>query len=108
MRPHPGLKRVLRHMDLTRALGKSSACALALAMAAFAAAWGSPAYGQAQSFPSRQVTLIYPFTAAAGSTQLKVVTDKLAERWRQPIIIDFRPGAYTVPGMTAMLRAPAD
>ena len=52
----------------------------------------SPAY--AQNFPNKTVTLVVPF-AAGGSSDImgRAIGQKLSEMWKQPVIIDNRPGA---------------
>src|SRR5262245_51097234 len=86
----------------TRAGRVGAVCALT-----FTAAFSTGAVGQApaQNFPSHQITVL-SYTAPGPSSQaLKVVTDRLAERWKQTILFDFRPGANMVPAVTALLRA---
>ena len=48
----------------------------------------------AQSYPSRQITLIVPF-AAGGSNDIvaRAITKALAEAWGKPVIAENRPGA---------------
>ena len=61
-------------------------------MAAFAAVLSAPA--QAQDYPTRPVTFITP--AAAGNSPdvvTRVVADRLAQMWKQQIVILNRPGA---------------
>ena len=58
-------------------------CCLALAMPA-----------QADTFPSRPVTLVVPFSAGAASDLFaRIFTKELRDRLGQPIVIDNRPGA---------------
>jgi tripartite-type tricarboxylate transporter receptor subunit TctC len=58
--------------------------ALALACAS---AWG-------QSFPSRPVTLVVPFTPGTGIDILaRAIGPKLSERWNQPVVVENKPGA---------------
>lgn len=63
--------------------GSASAC-LALPLAASAQG----------SFPTRAVTLVVPF-GPGGATDLtaRLVADKLAPRWGQPVLVDNKPGA---------------
>ena len=75
------------------------AAALALASAA----------AQAQTYPSRPITLIVPF-AAGGSNDLvaRVIGKKLGEVWGQPVLIDNRGGAGGLIGSAAVATAPPD
>jgi tripartite-type tricarboxylate transporter receptor subunit TctC len=68
----------------------------------------SPA-ARAQTYPSRQITLIIPF-AAGGSNDLvgRAIGKKLAEAWGQPVVVENRGGGGTVIGTAAVAAAPAD
>src|SRR5262245_12748491 len=53
-----------------------------------------PALAQAQGFPSRPVTLVVPFTTGTGIDILaRVIGPKLSERWKQPVVVENKPGA---------------
>src|SRR3970040_2449375 len=48
----------------------------------------------AQAFPSRPVTLIVPFTTGTGIDILaRGIGPKLSERWKQPVVVENKPGA---------------
>jgi tripartite-type tricarboxylate transporter receptor subunit TctC len=48
----------------------------------------------AQSFPSRPVVLVVPFTTGTGIDILaRVLAPKLSERWKQPVVVENKPGA---------------
>jgi len=77
----------------------------AIAIAAYLVAL--PSCALAQSYPSKAIRMIMPFAAGGGlEAQARVVTAKLAETWRQPVIIDSRPGGNGVVG-TQMVAAAA-
>ena len=63
----------------------------------------------AQSYPSRQITLIIPF-AAGGSNDIvaRALAKTLAEAWGKPVIAENRPGAGGVIGAAAVATAPPD
>ena len=53
-----------------------------------------PAFAQASDYPNRPVTIILPVTpGGAAETITRVLANKLAENWGQPVILDPRPGA---------------
>lgn len=75
-------------------------------------AWFATAFAatpDAGDYPSRPVRVIVP--AAPGGTAdilARIYGPKLAESWRQQVIIDNRPGAGTVVGTEIAAKAPAD
>ena len=64
---------------------------------------------QAQTYPSRQITLIIPF-AAGGSNDIvaRAIGKQLSGAWGQPVIAENRPGAGGVIGASAVAAAPPD
>jgi tripartite-type tricarboxylate transporter receptor subunit TctC len=64
---------------------------------------------QAQSWPTRPVRVIVPF-APAGTTDIlaRLMGHWLSERLGQQFVIENRPGASTIIGTEAVVRAPAD
>ena len=63
----------------------------------------------AQTFPSRPVRAIVPFTAgSAVDVNARVIGQKLGEIWNQPMLVDNRAGANSIIGMEAAAKAPAD
>ena len=83
----------------------SSFSRIALACLAFAAA--APA--QAQDYPNRSVKIIVAFTAG-GTTDImaRTLAQRLSERYKQPFVIENKPGAGGNIGTEAAVRAPAD
>lgn len=76
-------------------------CAPALAML--------PAISQAQSFPSKPITVIVPFSVGGGSDNVaRMIAAKLSERTGKTFIIDNRGGAGTNIGNEAAARATPD
>jgi tripartite-type tricarboxylate transporter receptor subunit TctC len=65
--------------------------------------------GRAQTYPSRQITLIVPF-AVGGSNDIvgRAIGKKLAEAWGQPVVVDNRSGAGGMIGAAAVAAAPPD
>jgi tripartite-type tricarboxylate transporter receptor subunit TctC len=80
---------------------------IALALAVFAAPMA-----QAQSaadYPSAPVRLLVPF-AAGGPTDviMRILADRLAERWGKPVVVENRPGAGTIVATAAVAKSPPD
>jgi tripartite-type tricarboxylate transporter receptor subunit TctC len=77
--------------------------ALAIIVAAFALA------ASAQTYPSRTVRYIVPFPAA-GLTDLMArnVAQRLSEQWKQPVIVENKPGANAQLGADLAAKSPAD
>lgn len=63
----------------------------------------------AQAFPSRPIKIVVPF-AAGGSTDAlaRIVAQQLADRFKQPVTVDNRPGAAGAIGADAVAKSPAD
>ena len=53
-----------------------------------------PASSHAQTYPTRPIKIIVPSPAGATTdTLVRMVAQKLSEKWGQPVIVDNRPGA---------------
>jgi len=75
--------------------------ALALALVAFDVA--------AQSYPSRPITLVVPYTPGTGIDIIaRTVAPRLTERWKEPVIVDNKPGASGNIGAAIVAKAPPD
>jgi len=60
-------------------------------------------------YPSKPIRIIVPFPPGAFNDQLaRVLSQKLGERWGQPIVVDNRPGGSTLIGTDLAAKAPAD
>ena len=74
-----------------------------------AACAATPQAAQADGFPSRAVKIIVPQTPGGASDALaRIIGQKLGEKWKQPVVIENRPGAGGNLGMEAVIAAPAD
>ena len=85
-------------------LALAAASALALAMPA--AAQTVPSTGSGQAWPSRPVKIVVP--APAGSSLdliVRSMSDKLASRWGQPVVVENKPGAGGMLGMDVAAKA---
>ncbi len=80
-----------------------------LGAAAMGAAATYPGLARAQSYPSRNITLVVPFTPG-GSTDIlaRLLGQKLEVSFKSPVIVESRPGAGGSVGVGSVARAPAD
>lgn len=80
---------------------------LAMPLAVFVLA--SPCAAQPENYPNRPVRLIVPFAPGGPTdTVARVMGEQLQRQWKQPVVIDYKPGAGTVVGTQLVTRAPAD
>jgi tripartite-type tricarboxylate transporter receptor subunit TctC len=74
------------------------------------AAWpiGASAWA-AGDYPQAPVTMIVPFPAG-GPTDIiaRIVSQQMTEAWKQPVVMDYKPGASTMLGVSAVARAAPD
>ena len=58
------------------------------------------------SWPTRPVKLIVPFGPGSGQDVVaRLLAPRLSERWRQPVVVDNRPGADGIVGVQAFAAA---
>src|ERR1700722_5087393 len=64
---------------------------------------------RAQTYPSRQITLVIPF-AVGGSNDMvgRAIGKKLTETWGQPVVVENRAGAGGIIGSAVVAAAPPD
>lgn len=67
------------------------------------------ALAQAPAFPSRPVTLIVP-NAPGGAVDIlaRLLERHLSDKWQQPVLVVYKPGAGTVLGTDFVAKGPAD
>jgi tripartite-type tricarboxylate transporter receptor subunit TctC len=85
---------------------RTQSASIAVALLALA---GAPAFGQAQDYPNRAVTIVAP--AAPGglySLFARLIGSKLEQRLGKPFIVENRPGASSIVGATSVIRGPHD
>lgn len=74
-------------------------------------AFSAPAFAQttAGGFPSRPVTLVAPFTPGSGSDTIsRIIGPRLAERWKQAVVVENRAGASGNLGADRVAKAAPD
>ncbi len=78
---------------------------LAVSLAAFAFS----GIALAQTYPSRPIKLIVPYPPGGGTdTVARLVGQKMQESTGQPVVIENKPGASELIGMTALAQSPGD
>ena len=81
----------------------------ALALTGGALLTGASARAQSVKWPTRPVRWIIPFGPGSGvDVGARLLTDRLAEKWGQPVVVDNRPGGDGIIAMTAFLNANDD
>jgi tripartite-type tricarboxylate transporter receptor subunit TctC len=81
---------------------------LAGAAAAVALAAG-PAWAQSEAWPARPVTLVVPFAPGGPTdTVVRLLAERLQAQWKQPVVLDYKPGGGTMVGTQAVARSPGD
>ena len=80
-----------------------------LACGAVLLAASAPARSQVADFPSRPITLLVPFVAGGSSDLvMRLVSKRVSERLKQPVVIDNRPGGAGNVAALAIKNAPKD
>lgn len=80
-----------------------------LACIAAVVAASAPVPAQVADFPSRPITLLVPFVAGGSSdVVMRLVSKRVSERLKQPIVIDNRPGGAGNVAALAIKNAPKD
>lgn len=69
----------------------------------------SAASGSAQAYPAKAIRIVVPFPAGGTSDILsRAIGQKLTEEWKQPVIVDNRPGAGANIGAEIVVKSPPD
>ena len=64
---------------------------------------------QAQDYPVKTIRLIVPLTTGAGADiAARIVAQRMSEHWKQPVIVDNRPGAGGQIGTSAVVKSEPD
>jgi len=68
-----------------------------------------PADRAVPNFPTRAIRIVVPFPAGGPTdVDIRIIAQRMSEDWRQPVVIDNRPGASTAIGAQAVARAEPD
>jgi len=69
----------------------------------------APALVRAQDFPAKQVRVVVPYPAGGGTDIVaRLIVPRLAERWKQTVIIDNKGGASGILGSEIVARSAPD
>lgn len=63
----------------------------------------------ADDYPSKSIKIIVPFAAGGSADAMgRMLADHLREKWKQPVVVDNRPGANALIGTAAVAAAVPD
>src|SRR5476649_2513590 len=63
----------------------------------------------AADYPSRAIKMVVPFAPGGGTDVLgRIIAQRLAEQWGQPVVVENQPGAYGGIGTRAVAKAEPD
>lgn len=66
-------------------------------------------FAHAQTYPNRPVKLIVPLTPGSGvDIVARILAKNLSETWKQPVVVENRPGAGGLIGTSAVVNADPD
>ena len=69
----------------------------------------APAIVRAQDFPAKQVRVVVPYPAGGGTDLVaRLIVPRLADRWKQTVIIDNKGGASGILGSEIVAKAAPD
>ncbi len=64
---------------------------------------------QAQEYPTKTMRLIVPLSTGAGADiAARLIAQRMSEHWKQPVIVENRPGAGGQIGTSAVVKAEPD
>ncbi len=85
------------------------AVAAAIVLGTGVAAAQDPSTGSGQVYPTRPIKIIVPLTPGSGADIAgRIVAKHMSDAFRQPVLVENRPGAGGIIGTQAMLNADAD
>ena len=80
-----------------------------LAIALLASCLGTGAFAQASDYPQRPVTLYTAFSVGSGpDVVLRIVSQELSKMWKQPVVVENRPGGGGFIALEAVSRQRPD
>lgn len=77
------------------------------ALASACLAWLLPA--AAETYPDKPVRLVIPYAAGgSGDITARALAQQMTAQWKQPVVIDFKPGASNIVAAQAVAASPRD
>ncbi len=61
-----------------------------------------------QAYPSKLIRLIVPYSGGSSDVLARLLAPKLSDAWKQPVIVENRPGANAIIGTEAVAKSPPD
>lgn len=89
-------------MNVMKKLGALCAC-MSLGAAAL-----SSGVAAAQDWPKAPVRIVLPFTPAGGDQLFRIIAPRLQEKWKQPVVIEYKPGASNIVATDYVVKARPD
>src|SRR3989304_7621214 len=88
----------------------SGACAIVVGIALTNVALAQPRPADsAKDYPNRQIRLVVPASPGGGTDIIaRQLSVRLTERWGQQVIVDNRPGAGQMIGISLVAKSPPD
>ena len=75
-------------------------------LAALAAIGATPAL--AQDWPAAPVKIVLPFTPGGGDQLFRIIAPRLSEKWKQPVFIEYKPGASNIIATDFIVKSKPD
>lgn len=70
---------------------------------------GNPNPSLADSYPSKTIRIVVPYPPGGfNDTLARTLAQKMSEKWKQPVVVDNRPGGGTTVATGMVARSPAD
>ena len=69
----------------------------------------APSLARGQAYPNKQVRVVVPYPAGGGTDLVaRLIMPRLAERWKQTVVIDNKGGASGILGSDIVAKAAPD
>jgi tripartite-type tricarboxylate transporter receptor subunit TctC len=67
-----------------------------------------PAKTRAQDWPGAPVKIVLPFTPGGGDQVFRIIAPRLSEKWKQPVFIEYKPGASNIIATDIIVKSKPD